>query len=32
LPFGFMDDGMPVDEVLELPRGSNWMASAEDSF
>jgi thiamine kinase-like enzyme len=32
LPFGFMDDGMPIDEVLELPRGSNWMASAEDSF
>lgn len=32
LPFGFVDDGMPTDEVLELPRRSNWMASAEDSF
>jgi hypothetical protein len=32
LPFGFVDDGMPIDEVLELPKRSNWMASVEDSF
>lgn len=32
LPFGFVDDGMTIDEVLEPPIRGNWFTGAEESF
>jgi hypothetical protein len=32
VPFGFVDNGMHVDEVIEAPRQGNWFTEVEDRF
>ena len=32
LPFGFIDDGLPPDEVMEVPSINNWMADPNQNF
>ena len=32
VPFGFVDNGMHADEVIEAPRQGNWFSEVEDRF
>jgi hypothetical protein len=32
VPFGFVDNGMHADEVIEAPRMGNWFSDVEDRF
>lgn len=31
-PFGFFDNGMPLDDVIEAPRTGNWLNTPEEQF
>lgn len=31
-PFGFLDNGMPLEDVIEAPRSGNWFNTPEEQF